>query len=91
MASESIAHSDSEPIQAQGIIVKDRKHVTILTQTKYCVYVPALAAHTVMYNNVMIKLINYHSTAVLLVNLRNRTGEERRRQTLCDNRDNKFV
>ena len=26
-----------------------------------------------------------------IVNLRNRTGEERRRQTLCDNRDNNFV
>ena len=28
---------------------------------------------------------------LILVNLRKRTGEERRRQTLCDNRDNKFV
>ena len=28
---------------------------------------------------------------VTLVNLRNRTGEERRRQTLCDKRDNNFV
>ena len=27
----------------------------------------------------------------LLVNLRNRTGEERRRQTLCDKRDNNFI
>jgi len=27
----------------------------------------------------------------ILVNLRNRTGEERRRQTLCDKRDNIFV
>ena len=27
----------------------------------------------------------------LLVNLRNRTGEERRQQTLCDKRDKKFV
>ena len=26
-----------------------------------------------------------------LVNLRNRTGEERTRQTLCDKRDNNFV
>ena len=26
-----------------------------------------------------------------VVNLPNRTGEERRRQTLCDNRDNNFV
>ena len=26
-----------------------------------------------------------------LVHLRNRTGEERRRQTLCDKRDNNFV
>ena len=26
-----------------------------------------------------------------IVNLRNRTGEERRRQTLCDKRDNNFV
>ena len=26
-----------------------------------------------------------------LVSLRNRTGEERRRQTLCDKRDNNFV
>ena len=26
-----------------------------------------------------------------LVSLRNRTGEERRRQTLCDRRDNNFV
>ena len=26
-----------------------------------------------------------------LVDLRNRTGEERRRQTLCDKRDNNFV
>ena len=25
-----------------------------------------------------------------IVNLRNRTGEERRRQTLCDNRDDNF-
>ena len=51
-------------------------------------YLPLLH---IQYNNVMIKLINFHSTAVLLVNLRNRMGEERRRQTLCDNRDNKFV
>ena len=28
---------------------------------------------------------------VKLVNLRNRTGEERRRQTLCDKHDTKFV
>ena len=27
----------------------------------------------------------------IIVNLRNRTGEERRRQTLCDERDNNFV
>ena len=26
-----------------------------------------------------------------LLNLRNRTGEERRRQTLCDKRDNNFI
>ena len=26
-----------------------------------------------------------------IVNLRNRTGEERRRQTLCDKRDNNFI
>ena len=26
-----------------------------------------------------------------IVNLRNRMGEERRRQTLCDKRDNNFV
>ena len=26
-----------------------------------------------------------------IVNLRNRTGEERRRQNLCDKRDNNFV
>ena len=31
------------------------------------------------------------SWLVSLVNLRNRTGEERRRQTLCDKRDNNFV
>ena len=29
--------------------------------------------------------------AMSSVNLRSRTGEERRRQTLCDKRDNKFV
>ena len=29
--------------------------------------------------------------AVAVVNLRNRKGEERRRQTLCDKRDNNFV
>ena len=28
---------------------------------------------------------------LIIVNLRNRTGEERRRQTLCDKRDNNFV
>ena len=27
----------------------------------------------------------------LVVNLRNRTGEERRRQTFCDKRDNNFA
>ena len=27
----------------------------------------------------------------IIVNLSNRTGEERRRQTLCDKRDNNFV
>ena len=27
----------------------------------------------------------------IIVNLRNRTGKERRRQTLCDKRDNNFV
>ena len=32
-----------------------------------------------------------YSYALSLVNLRNRTGEERRRQTLCDKRDNNFV
>ena len=31
------------------------------------------------------------SSTFSLVNLRNRTGEERRRQTLCDKRDNNFV
>ena len=34
----------------------------------------------------------YHLYQLLtIVNLRNRTGEERRRQTLCDERDNNFV
>jgi len=31
------------------------------------------------------------SSTFSLVNLRNRTGEERRRQSLCDKRDNNFV
>ena len=31
------------------------------------------------------------SLLLILVNLHNRTGEERRRQTLCDKRDNNFV
>ena len=30
-------------------------------------------------------------SSLILVNLRNRTGEERRRQTLFDKRDNNFV
>ena len=37
---------------------------------------------------------HFHGASPLhasLVNLRNRTGEERRRQTLCDKRDNNFV
>ena len=29
--------------------------------------------------------------SLIVVNSRNKTGEERRRQTLCDNRDNSFV
>ena len=29
--------------------------------------------------------------SLIVVNSRNKTGEERRRQTLCDNRDNNFV
>ena len=64
MASESIAHSDSEPIQAQGIIVKDRKHVTILTQTKYCVHVPALAAHTVQQCHDKINQLLFNSCII---------------------------
>ena len=39
-------------------------------------------------------LKNFHGshevTFNMIVNLRNRTGEERRRQTLCDKRDNNF-
>ena len=35
--------------------------------------------------------IKQGALSLILVNLPNRTGEERRRQTLCDNRDNKFV
>ena len=31
------------------------------------------------------------SCQLIIVNLRNRTEEERRRQTLCDKRDNNFV
>ena len=31
------------------------------------------------------------AVTVIVVNLRNRTGEERRRQTLCDKRDNNFA
>ena len=31
------------------------------------------------------------SLLLILVNLHNRMGEERRRQTLCDKRDNNFV
>ena len=34
---------------------------------------------------------NNHRLYKLLMNLRNRTGEERRRQTLCDKRDNNFA
>ena len=29
--------------------------------------------------------------SLIVVNSRNKTGEERRRKTLCDNRDNNFV
>ena len=36
-------------------------------------------------------LKNAFASVPLLVNLRNRTGEERRRQTLCDKRDNNFA
>ena len=31
-------------------------------------------------------MIRFDTVSVILVNLRNRTGEERRRQTLCDKR-----
>ena len=34
---------------------------------------------------------NNHRLYKLLMNLRNRRGEERRRQTLCDKRDNNFA
>ena len=34
---------------------------------------------------------SFRAVTQTLVNLRNRTGEERRRQTLCDKRDNNFV
>ena len=36
-----------------------------------------------------LELIEYLAKSA--VSLRNRTGEERRRQTLCDKRDNNFV
>ena len=36
-------------------------------------------------------LIETFNSCDILVNLRNRTGEKRRRQTLCDKRDNNFV
>ena len=33
----------------------------------------------------------FYAVLELLVSLRNRTGEKRRRQTLCDKRDNNFL
>ena len=66
--------------------------------------VPLFLAHTVNerlrkdcyghdeYNNTIMRCVNnFHRLRRTLVNLRNRTGEERRRQTLCDKRDNNFA
>ena len=40
-------------------------------------------------------LMNFHGSHEvafnIIVNLRNRTGKERRRQTLCDKRDDNYV
>ena len=37
------------------------------------------------------EIIFWRFLMTLLVNLRNRTGEERRRQTFCDKRDDNFA
>ena len=45
----------------------------------------------IVYRQRALQTVTSLRVVSLVVNLRNRTGEERRRQTFCDKRDNNFA